>query len=125
VEVGGGGDDLKSRVVKKLMMSWVHKKVMSSEEVVANDGSRDGGKDEREVETMAAKLYWKALVAQGSDWLVIGNVEKGARWGKRGMMRNDTFRGTSINEETFGREGVSNEGEVVTGGDGVDAPPAN
>jgi hypothetical protein len=89
--IGGGGDDLKSRVVKQLMMSRVHQKVMSSEKVMANDGSRDGGENERKVETMAAKLYWEALVAPGSDWLVIGGVEKGARWRKRGLMRDDTF----------------------------------
>jgi hypothetical protein len=37
--VGGGGDDLKSRVVKKLMMCRIDEKVMSREEVVADDGS--------------------------------------------------------------------------------------
>jgi hypothetical protein len=37
--VDGGGDDLKSRVVKKLMMCRIDEKVMSREEVVADDGS--------------------------------------------------------------------------------------
>jgi hypothetical protein len=35
----GGGDDLKCRVVKKLMMCRIDEKVVSREEVVADDGS--------------------------------------------------------------------------------------
>jgi hypothetical protein len=37
--VVGGGDDLKCRVVKELMMCRIDEKAVSREEVMANDGS--------------------------------------------------------------------------------------
>jgi hypothetical protein len=67
--------------VKELMMSWVHKKMMSSEEVMTNDGSRNGGEDERKVEAMAAKLYRKTLITPSGDGLVISGVqERSSGW---------------------------------------------
>jgi hypothetical protein len=50
--------------------------MMSSWEIMTNDGSRNGGEDERKMEPVAVKLDWEPLVALGSNGLVISIIEE-------------------------------------------------
>jgi hypothetical protein len=68
-EIGGGGGgggvclrgvcgyNMKGVIIKELVVSWVNNKVMGSKEIMANDGSGNGGKKEREMKLAVTKPY--------------------------------------------------------------------
>jgi hypothetical protein len=122
--VGGSGDDVKSAAIQEAVMSRVYKKVMSLKEIMTNDGSWNGGENERKMELAVAKLHRKVFEAPCGDGFVIGGLEGRTSGRKRWLVRNDTFWGSSVNKESLRGSAVMNECQMIAGGDNVDTPMA-